>query len=314
MASNSVIKPKTQAGKRALARREEKVIENTKSCLLIRGGNTSEAIGSCLKDLYSLKKPHALMLKRRNPILPFEEISFVEKMSRKYDCSLFAFASHSKKRPNNLVLGRLFNYQLLDMIEFGVEGYQPLCTFPVAKVPVGTKPCLSFQGEEFDSDPTLMAIKNLLLDMFQGPRVEKIRLQGIEHLIQFSYCDGQILVRSYRILLKSSGSKIPRVELFEMGPRFGLRLRRHKVATPEQFKQARRQPKVATIKKIKNIVPDDGLGNRLGRVHVGRQELDKLQTRKVKALKRPREDFNAADGKKIKKRRLSDNKKQKNKG
>ena len=42
--------------------------------------------------------------------------------------------SHSKKRPNNFVLGRFFNYQILDMVEFGVLNYQAMDTFKTMKV------------------------------------------------------------------------------------------------------------------------------------------------------------------------------------
>jgi len=45
--------------------------------------------------------------------------------------SLFVLGSHSKKRPNNLVLGRTFNHQILDMVELGVENYLPMASFKV---------------------------------------------------------------------------------------------------------------------------------------------------------------------------------------
>lgn len=32
------------------------------------------------------------------------------------------FASHSKKRPHNLTFVRLFDYQVLDMVELGLDG------------------------------------------------------------------------------------------------------------------------------------------------------------------------------------------------
>jgi ribosome production factor 2 len=37
---------------------------------------------------------------------PFEDITAVEELSKKYDQALFAFCSHNKKRPNNVILGK----------------------------------------------------------------------------------------------------------------------------------------------------------------------------------------------------------------
>ena len=35
----------------------------------------------------------------------FENVTPIEELSQKYDISLFAFCSHNKKRPNNVILG-----------------------------------------------------------------------------------------------------------------------------------------------------------------------------------------------------------------
>lgn len=44
-------------------------------------------------------------------------------MCNKYDCSLFVMGMHSKKRPNNIVIGRLHDHEILDMHELGIENY-----------------------------------------------------------------------------------------------------------------------------------------------------------------------------------------------
>lgn len=49
-------------------------------------------------------------------------------------------------------------------------------------------------------------------------QVETIRLQGLEHVLSFTATDdGAIYLRSYRIQLKKSGQRTPRVELEEIG-------------------------------------------------------------------------------------------------
>ena len=64
-------------------------------------------------------------LRRHNAVHPFEDATPMEFLSQKNDASLFAFGTHSKKRPHNLVFGRLFDNHILDMVETGVAGAWP---------------------------------------------------------------------------------------------------------------------------------------------------------------------------------------------
>ena len=110
-----------------------------------------------------LKKPDALHLTKKNKILPFEDPSPLEFLSSSNDCSLFAFASHSKKRPNNLILGRMFDHHVLDMLEIGVENFRSLSDFKGDSSSIGNKPCFIFIGEEFDQKEEFKKLANLLL-------------------------------------------------------------------------------------------------------------------------------------------------------
>ena len=101
----------------------------------------------------------------------------------------------------------------------------------------------------------------------------------------------------------SSGVKTPRAELTPMGPHFDLVLRRNREADEEMMKAALKRPKIAKKdvesglgKKRKNFEVDE-MGDLRGRVHVGRQNLDKLQRKKVKAL---RDDDNEPVRKRVK--------------
>jgi len=173
------------------------------------------------------------------------------------------------------------------MIEFGIENFKPFEEFSTQKCAVGTKPCLIFHGEPFQQDPLLHRFKNLLIDFFRGTEVEMLRLQGLEHVWSFTADpEGRrIFARSYRILLKKSGSRTPRVELAEMGPRFDMTVRRSKLASDDLFKVACKQPPELKTKKQKNVSMDV-FGTKVARIHLGRQHLRKIQTRKVKALQR----------------------------
>ncbi len=217
-------------------------------------------------------------------------------MALKNDSPLFMFANHSKKRPNNLIMGRVFDEHILDMVEFGFDNFKSLDEFKVSKIPVGTKPIVIFSGEPFDVQFEYQRIKNLLLDFFSGPIVESIRLSGLEHVIHFVAADGKILMRSYKVLLKKSGTRWPRIELEEIGPRIDLTIRRTHLASQDLFKRSLRQPEELKKKSVKNINKDK-LGSTLGRIHLQRQDYNKLQLRKLKAFKNTLRD-NPNKGKK----------------
>ena len=57
---------------------------------------------------------------------------------------LFVVDSHSKKRPHNLIMGRMFNHQLYDLLELGVENFKSIKNFGTAgtSVQAGNKACL----------------------------------------------------------------------------------------------------------------------------------------------------------------------------
>eukprot|EP00062_Callorhinchus_milii_P009323 gi/632952999/ref/XP_007892156.1/ PREDICTED: LOW QUALITY PROTEIN: ribosome production factor 2 homolog [Callorhinchus milii] len=284
---DQVIKPKSRRAKRFLENRAPKLIENIKNAMLIKGGNTNETVTQALKDIYALKKPNAVLYKKKNITRPFEDQTSLEFFSKKSDCSLFAFGSHNKKRPNNLIIGRMFDYHVLDMIELGIEKFVGLKDFKNSKSPEGTKPMLIFAGDDFETDNDHRRLKSLLLDFFRGPTVHNVRLGGLELVVQFTALNGKIFMRSYKVLMKKSGCRIPRIELEEMGPSFNFVLRRTHLASDDLYKKALKQPKALKAKKKKNI-SQDVFGTTYGRIHMQKQDLSKLQTRKLKGLKKGR--------------------------
>lgn len=309
-----VVKPRTKKAKRALLAKEPKTVEDAKTALFIRGPKASDTVMTALRDLHALKKPHvAPEFYGRKPkgddqgVRPFEDSSKVEHFCSKQGSSLFMVGSHSKKRPHNLVLGRIFDGRVLDMVEFGLdqETFMPLASFAGDKVALGTKPCLAFSGSTFESDLTGQRVRNLLCDFFVGGKAENVRLAGIEHLIQFTAVPwnkqqhplgndcalDRVLVRSYRIARNGSGgNSAARVELVEIGPRMDLKLRRTHLASDDHFKSACKQPKFAAkVRKVKNV-ETDALGNTLGRVHIPPQKIGTIQTRKMKGLKETPEE------------------------
>ena len=197
---------------------------------------------------------------------------------------------------------RMFDGKTLDMIEFLIvpETMRTLSQFKNARKPtVGLKPMLAFCGTPFES-PTANAYttaKSLLLDFFKGEDVSSVDVAGLQYLICVSAEDEvegkpapQIHIRCYLIKTKRSGSRLPKVEVEEMGPRVDFRVGRVREADPDRWREAMKRPKGTEERKKKNI-ETDVMGDKIGRVHLGRQDLGKLQTRKMKGLKRGMEEM-----------------------
>lgn len=79
----------------------------------------------------ALKRPNAISFSKKNIIRPFEDASSLEFWASKNDASLFLIGQSSKKRPNNLVLARMFDNRLLDMCEVGVDSFVSMSQFKV---------------------------------------------------------------------------------------------------------------------------------------------------------------------------------------
>ena len=107
-----------------------------------------------MRDLATVKKPHSITYSQKNDIRPFEDATKMEFFCQKNDASLFMFGNHNKKRPHNLILGRMFDAHLLDMVELGVENFTPLQDFKNAKVASGTKE----SSIDFDDTSTQISV------------------------------------------------------------------------------------------------------------------------------------------------------------
>lgn len=276
--------------------RAPKVVENTKNAIFLRGNKTSETCGSALKELFLLRKPHAKMMQRKNDnIHPFEDVASLEFLCQKNDCSLFAVACHSKKRPDNLIIGRLFDNHVLDIVEFGVESVTTIQIlakqYPAAQFKrLGSKPCVIFIGDLWDIREDHRNLRSLLLDFVRGEDVTGVNLASLDHVIVFTAALEKIFMRTYTILLKKKGdstdinrSNAPRSRLVLSAPSMNFVIRRSRWPGNDLWKKAIRQPKAIKPKKRKNV-STSALGETLGQIHMTRQDYSEMQTRKVKAL------------------------------
>ncbi|KAL9049746.1 MAG: hypothetical protein Q9162_007036 [Coniocarpon cinnabarinum] len=293
------VKPKSARTARALKAREPLAVENPRTALFLRYTTCSELIQLLLSDLTNLRKPHIVRFSKKNNLHPFEDASSFEFFSEKNDASLLVFGSHTKKRPNCVTFMRMFEHKVLDMLELMVdaETARTMKQFKGAKPAVGLKPLVCFSGAVWESpvQNEFTLAKSLLLDFFKGEDVQKVDVEGLQYMVHVSAAEEiegqpkpQIHLRVYMIRTKRSGSRLPRVEVEEIGPRVDFRIGRVKQADEGMLKEAMKRPR-GTEAKTKKNVETDVVGDKVGRIYMGRQDLSKLQTRKMKGLKRGRD-------------------------
>ena len=98
----------------------------------VKGPNSSQLVQDCMKDLYIMKvffrpspargptlifqKPNSIAYNQKNDIRPFEDATKLEFFAKKNDSSLFVFGSHNKKRPHNMIIGRMYDYHIFVIV------------------------------------------------------------------------------------------------------------------------------------------------------------------------------------------------------
>lgn len=293
--------PKARVARYLKKHAESQLTETSaKAALLLKGIRCSNDMSTVLKDLRSLKAPNAKLLNKNNVITAFESEGqqSLEFLTTKNDCSLFALASHNKKRPNNLTIGRTFDRTILDIFELGILNYKSLNDFPSApKKRIGSKPMMLFVGDKWGNHPEYKRLQNLLIDFHRGDPVDKIVLTGLDHLMMFTIAEDPngnadvdkpiIHQRTYYCKLRKNtngSSNAPVPDLTPSGPDMDFVVRRTECAMPDVWNLALKQPTTNKAKKIKNRTTNM-FGETIGRLHLERQDIDKMGGKKSKALR-----------------------------
>lgn len=269
-------------------------MENAKTALFVPGSTGNKALHDTMCDLMALKKPQVKKFSKKNEIRPFEDVSTLEFFSEKNDTSLMVFSSNNKKRPNTLTFARFFNHKIFDMIELSIQDdFKLLQDFKKSTFTVGLKPMFTFNGPEFDNHPVFQHVKSLFLDFYKGEETDLQDVAGLQYIIALSTGEIEdpnssklplLHFRVYKLKSVKSGQKLPRVEVDEIGPRLDFKIGRRITPPPEVEKEAYAKPKQLQPKEKKNV-STDFMGDKVAQVHVGNQNLDNLQTRKMKGLK-----------------------------
>ena len=294
-------------------RRAPKLIENDKHVLIFKGPSSSEIINNFFLDVYQLKKPCSHKLQRFNEIKPFDGtgtngIDGVRFLCDKQDTSLFLTCSHNKKRPNNVVLGRLFNNELLDMFEFGLTNYASISDNKV-NLNLFAKPLLVFNGDGFDNDHELGILKNFFIDFWRQGETDTLPLETIDRVMSFTANQSiidpvtgahkrTIYLRVYQNKFTNSAEskmdkRAPPAVNLETVMSVDLELRRVHLGAQEVRKQAMKQPKLPADNidqgehvKIRKNVTRDSMGRESGKIYPQREDLNKLSLRKFKGLRK----------------------------
>ncbi|KAL1967148.1 hypothetical protein VTN77DRAFT_3439 [Rasamsonia byssochlamydoides] len=296
------VKPKNARAARILKKREPQLIEPPKRTLLLHGTKCPVPLNTVLKTFHSLTNPHSVLFNRKNDnIHPFESTESLEFLATKNECGIVAFGSSNKKRPNCLTLARIYNAKVMEMVELLLlpqpDG-EPVTPTNALKmhIGIGLRPMILFAGSIWDdaTSGTYQMIKSIFLDMFKGEEADKLDVEGLQYMMMVAAeepagegLNPVIHLRWYKIRTRRSGHKLPRVELDEIGPKFDFRVGRVRLADPDVMKEAMKQGKRPNEEaKTKKNIGMDAIGDKIGRVHLGKQDLSKLQTRKMKGLKR----------------------------
>ena len=309
---------KNKRSQRVLKKMESKVFENPKKILFLRGASTSDVVNDAMNDLAHITSPHNKKLRKRNAFHAFEGAKHIEFLSFKNDCSLSCFGSDSKKRPHNLVLTRTFDFRVLDMVELGVLAMDPLSPENVKDMAgiasIGSKAFFVFEGSEFDTEPFFIRLRNFFLDYFHGSSEPEISLDGVDRAIYISLrskdgeesvmapsddCIGTkpqsvkgntvVCFRHYAVKKTASvvgvAKSTAHVQLVDIGPNFDFEVRRVLFAPAADFKVACKLPReaIAHLKSLHENVSADGMGNLRGQLHIGKQDIAKLNLRRFSA-------------------------------
>ncbi|RVX74385.1 hypothetical protein B0A52_01510 [Exophiala mesophila] len=308
------VKPRNARTARIVKAREPQQVETRKRVLLLHGSKCPQPVASVLKTVHTLTKPDAVQLHKKNEnIHPFEDTTSLEFLALKNECGVVVFGTHSKKRPNNITVLRIYDGRVLDMVEFLIlpSASEESGKETKLQIGVGMKPLILFSGSQWgDTSSSAQAtqyqtLKSILLDLFQGEEISAVDVAGLQYLLMIAAGESAgesgdlqdpvnkpvLHLRWYKIkTVRSDNPKIPRVELDPVGPSFDLRVSRTREADASIMRDALKHGRRPNEARTKKNIETDLMGDKIGRVHLGKQDLSTLQTRKMKGLKRGRDD------------------------
>jgi ribosome production factor 2 len=217
-------------------------VDAERVAVFLRGASTSEKVIKVLTDLHAIKKPYAVNLPTRVEGGQMQGNEFVERTCEKMRASMYGFVSSTQKRPDRLILGRLFSGKVLDSFEFRVLAAGPALSALRRLPQLSSMTAFVFLGKYWQSDRYLTQFKNFLIDTF-GIRHSKILLLDRVETVLVSTAHNQTHVTLKQYLITTSddiaaGKIKGKMELRESLPDVALELVHGNLCDADRMREA----------------------------------------------------------------------------
>jgi len=194
---------------KAMQKKEPQLVEDERTALFMRSTTCSDTMRQLLLDLYKMRDPETSKnFTRKTEERPFENDASFRFLCEKNNASLFALGSHTKKRPDSLVLGRMFEFNVLDMFELALSCIQTMPAFRQETFAVGSRPFIVFQGDAFENHPTYQQLKSLFMDFFASKPLTAFSPSALRQghaIVLTALPDGSVAFRHYRFGVEGWG-------------------------------------------------------------------------------------------------------------
>lgn len=192
---------------------------------------------------------------------PFDSTELVERLMKKKKAALFINVTKDQR----LVMGRTFNDEVIDMVEFTIDSYRSVSSFGCAGPELHAKYYVILQNIN-DS-----RMENLIVDLF-NMKSAKVCLESIRYAWVFAKSEVGYVLKYVRILRDLS------VE--DCGPMFEMALARSYHCDEELYKKAIDEP----VRSRKGVKTNE-FRDKVGKIHVDKQDLRDVRLRRTRGYK-----------------------------
>jgi ribosome production factor 2 len=186
--------------------------------------------------------------------------------------------SSSKKRPDNLVFGRLYNHVVLDIFEAQVTAIEGNPELAFKNIDTTQRPVLLVFGDIFETKPELGRVRNFFNDLF-GSNNQKKKID-VENSLNFVVTLTGYENQTFELAFHRYNKQLNKLD--NLGVKLSMKLGRAQIAADDIFKEACKQPKLEKKTALRKVSEKSKVGEHLARVHVKQQDLKTLRLKKIK--------------------------------